>query len=1284
MTKFTSKLAKKIVASILIASNLAYPVLASAGQYQYRAATRELKVVGSSNTGGAGQSVSLAIDASAKTFGNVPIGNTAYLTFALTNAGSAPAPLQATGVAPDVVFGGDCPATLPAGGTCSLALSFTPSTTTPLSAVFGVQSGSSSVSFTVSGTGVAQPEFTLSQSDLSFGVVSVGSSAIQETVVSNTGNVPLYAPTVSTTGTAFIQADTCTEPLPVGATCSVQVTFAPSIEQPYAGALNIGFSGQSDKVVSLSGTGKGTPVLTFSGAGVSGTNITVPGVQNSMSVVPVTLTNTGNGALYFQPGVSLTGDSAFSVVGVTCPVGIFAPGASCQASVQFTPGSLQTYTATLSFTSDLGTHALNLTGVAANNPSITTSVASLSFDDTLAGTSSVTKSFTLTNNGNTSLTTLAVTTPSAEFTSSNNCPTVFGTGAVCTVNVTFVPTAGVPSSGNISLNYGSAPTWGVSVAGQGLAPELSSNVSTQAFGDVAIGASSTKTFVITNTGNSPATISYPTISSPFSLDSSSTCSATPLAAGTSCNYVIKFTPELPTGAASGTATLTASGSSVALSFNGNVVGSPAVSLSTSALAFGSVTAFSSNVLSFVVDNTGTAAAQAPVITTSGATYSAAHNCASTLAPGSSCTVNVTFVPAGALTYTGSVSVAFTGVATQTVSLTGTGLSAVIAADATLIDYGSIPLGASRARTYTLLNTGTSAGALSYSTLPSTVVRSGTCAASVASKSSCTVILTITPTAVGALTGALVVTSGSSNLNLGYAASGVTDATAQIENAQAQVVSSVQFLDTASPATTTRRLVIRNVGNSALTFGSTPVTSSGTPFVVGTTTCANATLPSSATCYVDITFAPSADQPYSGSLFVNNTSGVPTSAVTLSGNGVPLRVTDMVTSEDSTSVFIRKSDGNWYAAGDNTYSQLGLGNGAATRTWTLVPALAGAVAVKSAYFTTYAQYYDGSWKGVGRNESGQLGRGNITQQATLVDLPALQGASDLFVTGYSGGSAYARFSDGSWKVAGYNQQGTLGVGTTTSVTTFTTSPSLQNALSVTIFGGESYARFSSGAWSYAGTGFSTFTNQPAISGATKIVSSHATTNILMSDGTVRATGTNSYGQYGNGTTFGSTAGVYVTVPGLSDIVDLTSNWGAVMALKNTGEVFTAGLGNNGATGSGVTTNKTVYTAISGVTASAIVALNGTSYIRTTSGSWVGAGLNSNGQLGLGDTTNRLTFTPIPALGTNIAELIGGWRAATVLAKPVGSSQVYGFGNNLSGQFGQGTAGNVPTPTLLTLP
>jgi len=232
-------------------------------------------------------------------FGSVTIGTTSSArSFTVTNDGSLPTTigtvLVSGGEASEFpLAGGTCAgATLAAGGTCTVSVSFKPGGTGERDASMDVAgSGGAAVSVALAGTGANPPRPALAASPtaLDFGELIVGSTGTAQAVtVRNSGNVP-NTPTVSVSGSAgadfTIASNGCGRSIAAGSSCTVNVSFSPTVPGARVATLAVSGTGGSSASVHLTGTGKLNPVLTVS-----------PGVIVPSQVVTIAGTNFPAGA----------------------------------------------------------------------------------------------------------------------------------------------------------------------------------------------------------------------------------------------------------------------------------------------------------------------------------------------------------------------------------------------------------------------------------------------------------------------------------------------------------------------------------------------------------------------------------------------------------------------------------------------------------------------------------------------------------------------------------------------------------------------------------------------------------------------------------------------------------------------------------------------------------------------------------------------------------------------------------------------------------------------------
>jgi hypothetical protein len=179
-------------------------------------------------------------------------------TVTLTNSGTAPVSLSSTTLSGDFAKTGVCPVSLGAGKSCSLKLTFTPLAAGTRTGALTFTLSSGTVPVALSGTGVSTATgwLTFSPTSLAFnnGYV-VGDNPTQTVSVTNTNGVPAGISRISVSGsTTFTQTNDCGTTLAAYATCSVTVTFAPTVVGTFAGTLDVTESAGTAHKIPISGT----------------------------------------------------------------------------------------------------------------------------------------------------------------------------------------------------------------------------------------------------------------------------------------------------------------------------------------------------------------------------------------------------------------------------------------------------------------------------------------------------------------------------------------------------------------------------------------------------------------------------------------------------------------------------------------------------------------------------------------------------------------------------------------------------------------------------------------------------------------------------------------------------------------------------------------------------------------------------------------------------------------------------------------------------------------------
>ena len=454
------------------------------------------------------------------------------------------------------------------GGSGSTTLTVTDSQSTPV-ATYPVtviaNSGNTTHTITVNVT-VPSTSIRLSTDQLTFGNQTIDStSTAQHFTIHNYGKAAVAMTSVTASSQYIISSNNCGTSLAVGATCTVDVEFSPTLVGTVTGTVTI-VDGDptSPQTVALTGTGVGLPVASFSVSNLAFGQVLV----KSPSVESFTLTNTGASSLIFTggnaKGIKITGTDPTSYSQTnTCGTSL-AVNAVCTITVTFTPQTSGSLTADVTFTDNTstGTQNISLSGSGAY-PTVKLTPSTIAFGNIEVGYSSGSMSSTLTNSGQVNLTITALALSGAhpsEYTETNTCIGTFAPNATCTITATFSPTASGSQAASVTITDNtSTKSSTLNLSGSGALPTATLSPASDSFGTVDVGSSSAAK-VSTLTNNSAYLLQVKTIAisgaDPSSYSYTTTCPVgSTLAAHGTCTISVTFTPTT-TGTLTGTLTET--------------------------------------------------------------------------------------------------------------------------------------------------------------------------------------------------------------------------------------------------------------------------------------------------------------------------------------------------------------------------------------------------------------------------------------------------------------------------------------------------------------------------------------------------------------------------------------------------------------------------------------------------------------------------------------------------------------------------------------------------------
>ena len=465
-----------------------------------------------------------------------------------------------------------CPASghsLKAGKNCTISVTFTPSGGTGFTGTLSVVDGdvNSPQVVNLSGVGTAIPSVLLSTTNLVFGdVLENSSSTMQLTLTNNgTGNLTINSIAISGADSAmFTQTNNCGSTVLPNGTCTFNVTFTPTNTIFDTSTLTISDNADSGlQAVALSGFGA-QPRVSFTPDLLTFGSVAV----NSSSALTDTVTNIGSVALTITK-IALTGSNTkYYKESDNCPRSpkTLAAGATCVATITFTPTITGALDSTLTITDNVstGSSTMNLNGTG-KYPMLSFTPNALSFADVAVNSSSI-MTDTVTNTGLVPLTVSKVALTGSNtkyYKKSDNCPrspSTLAAGATCVVTITFTPTVtGALDSTLTITDNTSAGTNTLSLKGTGKYPTVSFTPASLAFGSVALNTTVSLSDTVTNTSAVSLTISKIALtgSNTQYYTESDNCPRSPstLAAGSICVATVTFTPTV-SGSLNSTLTIT--------------------------------------------------------------------------------------------------------------------------------------------------------------------------------------------------------------------------------------------------------------------------------------------------------------------------------------------------------------------------------------------------------------------------------------------------------------------------------------------------------------------------------------------------------------------------------------------------------------------------------------------------------------------------------------------------------------------------------------------------------
>ena len=294
-------------------------------------------------------------------------------------------------------------------------------------------------------------------------------------------------------------------------------------------------------------------------------------VGTTSAIQTVTISNTGGTALTVN-SITNSNTADFIISAPLTPLTLNS-GASRTFTVAFKPTTPEAKSATITVASDAGDATVSAIGTGVTAATLSVTPATLSYNDQAVGTTSATKTVTITNTGGTALTVFSISNNNtADFVlSAPATPLTLNGGASQTFTVAFKPSTAETKSATITIasTIGNAT---VSASGKGVtasAGVLSVSPTALTFDDRAVSTTSLpQTVTMINTGGTALTVSSiaPGGTNPgdfiLALPSSMTINA-----GSTQTFTVAFKPT-DLGTRSTTIAITSNGGNVTVAASG--------------------------------------------------------------------------------------------------------------------------------------------------------------------------------------------------------------------------------------------------------------------------------------------------------------------------------------------------------------------------------------------------------------------------------------------------------------------------------------------------------------------------------------------------------------------------------------------------------------------------------------------------------------------------------------------------------------------------------------------